>query len=180
MPLDYICMDIDYMDRYIDFTVNKKRFPDLKAIRCRMKGKGVRLVPIVDAGIKVEKPGNSVYDEGVQKGYFLQKYRGKGLLRRRLPGMTHFPRFSSPRSARLVRQAVQGVYPTRAIEGFWNDMNEPAIFYSEYTKGKGGERKRRGSSIPRQTPSSAITAILPQYRGEEVNHWEVHNIFGAI
>ena len=25
IPLDYICMDIDYMDRYIDFTVNERR-----------------------------------------------------------------------------------------------------------------------------------------------------------
>ena len=27
MPLDYICLDIDYMDRYIDFTVDKKDSP---------------------------------------------------------------------------------------------------------------------------------------------------------
>ena len=25
IPLDYICLDIDYMDRYIDFTVNRRR-----------------------------------------------------------------------------------------------------------------------------------------------------------
>ena len=29
LPLDMICMDIDYMQDYADFTVNKERFPDL-------------------------------------------------------------------------------------------------------------------------------------------------------
>ncbi len=32
LPLDMICMDIDYMQDYADFTVNKQRFPDLAAL----------------------------------------------------------------------------------------------------------------------------------------------------
>lgn len=32
LPLDGICMDIDYMTRYEDFTINEERFPDLRIL----------------------------------------------------------------------------------------------------------------------------------------------------
>ena len=37
LPLDMICMDIDYMQGYADFTVNKERFPDLKQLADDLK-----------------------------------------------------------------------------------------------------------------------------------------------
>ena len=177
MPLDYICMDIDYMDRYIDFTVNKKRFPDLKAFVAEMKGKGVRLVPIVDAGIKVE-PGNSVYDEGVQKGYFCKNIEGKDFCAAVWPGMTHFPDFLRPEVRAWFGRQYK-VYTDAGIEGFWNDMNEPAIFYSEYTKGKTGERSEGDPLYRGNTFLSDYRNFCHNIEGKEVNHWEVHNIFGA-
>ena len=177
MPLDYICMDIDYMDRYIDFTVNKKRFPDLKAFVAEMKGKGVRLVPIVDAGIKVE-PGDSVYDEGVQKGYFCKNIEGKDFCAAVWPGMTHFPDFLRPEVRAWFGRQYK-VYTDAGIEGFWNDMNEPAIFYSEYTEGKGGDRSEGDPLYRGNTFLSDYRNFCHNIEGKEVNHWEVHNIFGA-
>ena len=47
LPLDMICMDIDYMQDYADFTVNKQRFPDLAALSAELKAQGIRLVPIM-------------------------------------------------------------------------------------------------------------------------------------
>ena len=177
MPLDYICMDIDYMDRYIDFTVNKKRFHDLKAFVAEMKGKGVRLVPIVDAGIKVE-PGDPVYEEGVQKGYFCKNIEGKDFCAAVWPGMTHFPDFLRPEVRAWFGRQYK-VYTDAGIEGFWNDMNEPAIFYSEYTKGKTGERSEGDPLYRGNTFLSDYRNFCHNIEGKEVNHWEVHNIFGA-
>ena len=31
IPMDMLYMDIDYMDHYMDFTVNEEEFPDFKA-----------------------------------------------------------------------------------------------------------------------------------------------------
>ena len=76
IPLDWVCMDIDYMDRYIDFTVNTKRFPDLAAYVGSLKAGGIRLVPIIDAGVKVE-PHNDTYETGVANGYFCTNHEGK-------------------------------------------------------------------------------------------------------
>ena len=53
IPLDAIYLDIDYMVGYKDFTVDTKAFPDLPALSAELKADGVRLVPIIDAGIKV-------------------------------------------------------------------------------------------------------------------------------
>ncbi len=63
IPLDSIYMDIDYMERYKDFTVDRTRFPDLRKLAEDMKEQGIQLVPIIDAGVKTEE-GNDVYAEG--------------------------------------------------------------------------------------------------------------------
>ena len=54
IPLDAIYMDIDYMERYKDFTVNDKTFGKLPEFIEEMKEDGIRLVPIIDAGVKIE------------------------------------------------------------------------------------------------------------------------------
>ena len=75
IPLDMVYMDIDYMDHYKDFTVNPENFPDFSGFVSKMKEQGVRLVPIVDAGVK-EEAGYSVCDEGKEKGYFCKRADG--------------------------------------------------------------------------------------------------------
>ena len=37
LPLDMICMDIDYMQSYADFTIDKARFPDLGKLAADLK-----------------------------------------------------------------------------------------------------------------------------------------------
>ena len=128
LPLDYICMDIDYMDGYRDFTVDTTRFPDLKAFSQRMLSEGIRLVPIVDAGIKVD-PGEPVYEDGVKQGVFCTNLEGKLFRGGVWPGMTHFPDFLNPKARKWFGQQYK-FYTDRGIEGFWNDMNEPALFYT--------------------------------------------------
>ena len=66
IPIDMVYMDIDYMEDYKDFTVNQENFPDFEAYVNEMKEKGIHLVPIIDAGVKVEA-GYDVYEEGVEK-----------------------------------------------------------------------------------------------------------------
>ena len=69
VPLDSIYLDIDYMERYKDFTVDTERFPDLEKLTSDMKADGIHLVPIIDAGVKIEE-GYDVYEEGVENDYF--------------------------------------------------------------------------------------------------------------
>lgn len=185
IPLDYICMDIDYMDRFIDFTVNTGNFPDLKAFSEEMGSEGIRLVPIVDAGIKVE-PGNEVYESGVRGGHFCRNKEGGYFKAGVWPGMTHFPDFLNPKARAWFGRQYQ-FYTDRGIEGFWNDMNEPAIFYSEYTKGPkklnfildvicGNKRQEK----KKQDLLRDYKSFFHSVDGKRVCHYDVHNIYGYL
>ena len=69
IPLDSVYLDIDYMERYKDFTLNNETFPDFADFNKEMKDEHIHLVPIIDAGVKQEE-GYPVYEEGLKKGYF--------------------------------------------------------------------------------------------------------------
>lgn len=129
VPIDSIYLDIDYMERYKDFTVDKERFPDMEALSADMKAEGIHLVPIIDAGVKIEE-GYDVYEEGVSKNYFCKNAEGKDFVGAVWPGRVHFPDFLQP-EAREWFGKKYGFLTKMGIDGFWNDMNEPALFYTE-------------------------------------------------
>ena len=65
IPIDSIYMDIDYMDDYKDFTVSEERFPALSKLSEDMKTEGIHLVPIIDAGVKIEE-AYDVYERAIE------------------------------------------------------------------------------------------------------------------
>jgi alpha-glucosidase len=79
IPLDSIYLDIDYMEAYKDFTIDREAFPDFEALVEEMRSQGIRLVPIIDAGVKIEE-GYPVYEEGREKGYFCKDQDGKDFI----------------------------------------------------------------------------------------------------
>ena len=70
-----IYMDIDYMQSYKDFTLSEENFQDFPEFVKELKDQDIRLIPIIDAGVKVE-PGYDVYEEGVKNRYFCQREDG--------------------------------------------------------------------------------------------------------
>ena len=128
VPLDMVYMDIDYMQNFKDFTLNEENFQDFPAFVQEMKEKNIRLIPIIDAGVKVEK-GYDIYEEGVNNRYFCQREDGSDFVAAVWPGDTHFPDVLND-DARAWFGDKYRVLTDQGIEGFWNDMNEPAIFYS--------------------------------------------------
>lgn len=129
VPLDMVYMDIDYMQDFKDFTLNEKNFPDFPAFVQEMKDRNIRLIPIIDAGVKVEE-GYDVYEEGVKNRYFCQREDGSDFVAAVWPGDTHFPDMLNE-EARTWFGDKYRILTQQGIEGFWNDMNEPAIFYSQ-------------------------------------------------
>ena len=129
IPLDMVYMDIDYMQDYKAFTVNPERFPDLGEFVQKMKAEKIHLIPIIDAGVKIEQ-GYDIYEEGVEKGYFCKREDGSDFVAAVWPGWTHFPDVLNP-EARAWFGGKYQILTDLGIDGFWNDMNEPAVFYSE-------------------------------------------------
>lgn len=171
IPFDYICMDIDYMDRFIDFTLNPKNFSDLGDYSAKLKEKGIRLVPIIDAGVKIE-PGNETYETGVRNGYFCLNEQDTPFCAEVWPGMTHFPDFLNPNAREWFGNEYHKLTDI-GIEGFWNDMNEPSIFHSEYSSAFDYQKdgKFRESDYKR---------FFHTVNGKKVRHYDVHNLFGYM
>ncbi len=129
IPLDAVYLDIDYMERYKDFTIDDDRFPAFEEFVAKMKEQHIHLVPIIDAGVKIEE-GYETYEEGVKEGYFCKEEDGSNFVAGVWPGRVHFPDFLNEKARDWFGNGYK-VLLDAGIDGFWNDMNEPAIFYSE-------------------------------------------------
>ena len=129
IPIDAVYLDIDYMERYKDFTVNKETFPDFADFVKKMREKHIHLVPLIDAGVKIED-GYDTYEEGRKNGYFCKEADGEDFVAGVWPGRVHFPDVLNEDARRWFGHGYK-VLLDAGIDGFWNDMNEPAIFYSE-------------------------------------------------
>lgn len=129
LPLDMVYLDIDYMERYKDFTVDRTRFEDLAALSEELKAQNIRLIPIIDAAVKQED-GYPVYEEGKAKGYFCTRENGSLFVGAVWPGRSVFTDMLNPQARAWFGHQYKALLD-QGIEGFWNDMNEPAIFYTE-------------------------------------------------
>ena len=191
MPLDTVVLDIDYMERYKDFTVDEQRFPHFADFAAEMKAQGIRLVPIIDAGVKIED-GYDVYEEGVKNGYFCTNQDGTPFVAGVWPGRVHFPDMLNP-EARAWFGSKYKFLLNQGIEGFWNDMNEPAIFYSEETLKKTfakiDEYRTQNLDISSFFAFKNLVAGLSNNENDyklfyhntkqgRMRHDKVHNIFG--
>lgn len=191
IPLDSIYLDIDYMERYKDFTVDTERFPNLKELATDMKEQGIHLVPIIDAGVKIED-GYDVYEEGVQNNYFCKNAEGGDFVGAVWPGRVHFPDFLQPK-ARDWFGKKYAVLTEQGIDGFWNDMNEPAIFYTEdrladtcaeiekLTAGNMGIQEYfafTGMVAGLNGNIGDYDKFYHNVDGKMVKHSEVHNLYG--
>ena len=190
VPLDMIYMDIDYMDNFKDFTVNGEEFEDFPAFVKEMKDNHIHLVPIIDAGVKVEK-GYDVYEEGVENGYFCKREDGSNFIGTVWPGETHFPDFLNPKAREWFGDKYK-VLIDAGIDGFWNDMNEPAIFHTpegldeicdvmqEFIDDRNShhvfELTQKVTELANNPKD--YSRIYHNINGEMVCHDRVHNLYG--
>ena len=194
LPLDMICMDIDYMQDYADFTVNKERFPDLAKLSADLKAQGIRLVPIIDAGVRID-PNDSTCTEGLEKGYFCKKADGTPFVAAVWPGKAYFADFLRPE----VREWFGHKYKALTdcgIEGFWNDMNEPSLFYSPerlraFLNDMAALREKDnieqeeffprvvGGAMGLMNSPADYASFYHEVDGQKVRHDQVHNLYGG-
>lgn len=157
LPLDVFHLDIDYMDGYRVFTNDPKRFPDLEKLSASLANNGIKMVVILDPGVKID-PDYGVYKTGINNDAFLKLPDGTPMRGLVWPGWVHFPDFTSP----VVRN-WWGEYYQRLIDdgvaGFWHDMNEPASFTAF---GEG--------TLPRVTEHNL--------EGRGGSHEQAHNVYG--
>lgn len=134
LPLDVIHLDIHYMDAYRVFTWNQDRFPDPAGLAERLGRQGVRLITIVDPGVKYQPAdpaapgaGYSVFAEGLAKDHFLRRQDGSLYIGEVWPGKSVFVDYTKEDARRWWGDHHRAL-TDRGVAGIWTDMNEPSDF----------------------------------------------------
>ena len=135
LPLDVLYLDIHYMDGYRDFTWNPQRFPDPRGLLGRLRAEGVKVVTIIDPGVKyqpvpADAPADAhyaVFDEGVAGNYFLRRRDGSLWIGEVWPGKAVYVDYTRA-DARRWWGDLHRPFLDAGVAGIWDDMNEPSDF----------------------------------------------------
>jgi len=163
IPTDVIWLDIDFQDRNRPFSTNAKTFPDLKGLARDVGKDGFKLVAITDLHIAhAPNEGYAPYDSGVAGDHFLKNPDGRLYVAPVWPGPSVFPDFTR-KASRDWWGSLYKDFVGDGIAGFWNDMNEPAIF-----------------ETPTKTmPLDTIHRIeSDDFAQRTATHAELHNVYG--
>jgi alpha-glucosidase len=130
IPCDAVYLDIDYMDGHRVFTWDPVRFPDPARLAADLEELGMRIVTIVDPGVKLD-PEYHVYRSGLDGDHFCRRATGEIYEGAVWAGRSAFPDFTREQTRAWwaeLHEALLG----RGVAGIWNDMNEPADFSGEF------------------------------------------------
>ncbi|MEQ2527941.1 TIM-barrel domain-containing protein [Bacillaceae bacterium CLA-AA-H227] len=157
IPVDVIHLDIHYMNGYRVFTFDKEKFPNPEQLIADLKEMGIRIVPIVDPGVKkdAEYP---IYQEGVLGDHFCKYIEGDIYNGEVWPGVSAFPDFTEEKVRKWWGEK-HAFYTSMGIEGIWNDMNEPAVFNESKTMD---------------------LEVMHRNDGHPTTHRELHNVYGLL
>ncbi len=163
IPSDVIWLDIDYQDSNRPFTTNKKAFPDLKKLTSDLGAEGFKLVAITDLHIAyAPNQRYTPYDSGVAGDHFVKNADGSLYVAPVWPGPSVFPEFTRV-STRAWWGSLYKDFVADGIAGFWNDMNEPAVF---------------------ETPTKTMPLTVrhriesDDFAAQVAGHAEIHNVYG--
>ena len=128
IPADAIYFDIDYQQGNAPFTINREYFPTFEKMISDFRVQGMHTILITDLHIKKDpNHGYVPYDSGMKNDAFVKNPDGSVFVGTVWPGDSVFPDFTLTR----VRDWWGGLYKDfvrMGVAGFWNDMNEPALF----------------------------------------------------
>ncbi len=154
IPCDVLYLDIDYMDGYRVFTFDRERFPDPARLIADLRAEGLRTVTSVDPGVKADA-NFALCADGLLRNAFCRLPDGQLYVGPVWPGDCYFPDFPNAR----VREwwgAHYQAFLDLGVAGFWNDMNEPAVFF--------------GSTFPEAVQHNADNG--------PADHRALHNVYG--
>ncbi len=157
IPCDAIYLDIDYMDGYRCFTWNKKYFPRPKKMIGDLARKGFQTVVMIDPGLKTDDQ-YWVYQSGLKKDVFCKRPDGSLMRGPVWPSDCVFPDFTDPKARVWWGGLYKELYKELGVSGFWNDMNEPAVFLVN------------SKTFPED--------VRHHYDGLDVSHKRAHNVYG--
>jgi alpha-glucosidase len=156
IPADVLYLDIDYQQDNRPFTVNTDRFPHFEKMIGDLSKQGFHVITITDLHL-AKAAGYKPYDQGLAGNHFVHAADGSVYSGKVWPGDSVFPDFTwAP--ARDWWGTLYADFVRMGVAGFWNDMNEPSVFWSQRTM-----------------PLDVVHRVDS---GGTVTHREAHNVFG--
>ena len=189
MPCDVLYFDIQFMEDYKVFQWDKEKFGEPESLMDNLHEKGFKGVTIIEPGVKA-KESFSVFEEGKKKDVFVKNKEGEYWKGSVYPGLCVFPDFYNP-EARDWWAEKNKEFLKKGVDGLWNDMNEPAIFYSkkdlEKTKKRISDNLKDGENLGVEflIEMRSMTLQVPEgwinkYNGERIPHEKVHNKYSLF
>jgi len=165
IPADGIWLDIDYQYKYRPFTVDPATFPDFPGLIHNLAAQHLHTILIADLHIAAAPNQNyAPYDTGTATDQFV-KQNGHTYVGNVWPGPSVFPDFTQ-QSTRTWFASLYKDFINDGVAGFWDDMNEPAVFtYPSKTMPDDVTHRISGEEAEGFTPRLAF-------------HIEIHNIYG--
>jgi len=159
IPVDAIYFDIDYQQGNAPFTINREYFPNFEKMISDFRAQNVHSILITDLHIKKDPNHDyAPYDSGMKNDVFVKNPDGSVYVGIVWPGESVFPDFTLTRA----RDWWGGLYKNfvgMGAAGFWNDMDEPALF------------ERADKTMP-------LSTMHRLDDGTSVDHRAIHNVFG--
>ncbi len=163
IPADAVYLDIDFQEKNRPFTVNAVNYPDFAGMVAGLRKKQFHLVVITDLHIAdLPNAGYAPYDSGITGDRFVKNPDGSTFVGTVWPGASVFPEFTEA-SARAWWGTLYAGFVHDGVAGFWNDMNEPALF-----------------NVPSKTMPDTVRHRVdePGMAPRTATHLEIHNVFG--
>jgi len=163
IPADAIYLDIDYQQNNRPFTVNRERFPAFEQMIKDLAKQHIHTVAITDLHIAMlPDAGYAPYNSGIAGDHFVKNPNGSTYVAKVWPGDSVFPDFTRQQT-RAWWGSLYKSFVSDGIAGFWNDMNEPAIF--------GVATKTMPDDIQHRIDE-------PGFNKRTASHLEIHNVYG--
>ncbi|MBW4644017.1 MAG: glycoside hydrolase family 31 protein [Goleter apudmare HA4340-LM2] len=160
LPLSAIHLDIDCQDGFRSFTIDPDRFPKLAEFNQELIAKGVRLIAIVNPGVKADRK-SKLFEEGRAQDVFCKLPNDKLVIAPVWPGLCAFPDFTNPQARHWWSRQYEYLLDL-GFTGFWHDMNEPGVFVLW------GD-----PSLPQHSTQHFL-------EGRGGDHLEAHNVYGLL
>jgi alpha-glucosidase len=125
IPLEGIVLDADYQYSYEPFRTNTKRFPDLLKLSSHLAKMNIELTASVYPGVNIDSSYDS-YNDGLKKDVFIKTSDGKVFQTEIAPLKVHLPDYTNPKTRQWWIDKMKWMQDN-GINGYWNDMNEPAV-----------------------------------------------------
>ncbi len=162
IPSDVLWLDIDFQYKNRPFTVDPVTFPDFPGLLHEMSAEHFHTVLITDLHVAhVPGQGYAPYDSGEAGDHFVKEH-GQEYVGPVWPGPAVFPDFTQ-QGTRAWWGTLFKDFVADGAAGFWNDMNEPAVFV-----------------YPDKTMPDDVQHRIdePGFAKRTAMHPEIHNVYG--